>query len=146
MNIAEDEFEMVPIDTSMEEESPSNTEDDDVSEFVREIYRRESRGSSMVAVAKLFGSGRQVLVKKSFIFTRCEHVHLSTICGLYNPHRPTYKFLLLLVSIIGYFHSYYTLFDVSFHTGRESLWLFVVDQLVNVMFIVEMYIQSRTAL
>ena len=70
MNIAEDEFEMVPIDTSMEEESPSNTEDDDVSEFVREIYRRESRGSSMVAVAKLFGSGRQVLVKKSFIFSK----------------------------------------------------------------------------
>ena len=121
-------------------------DDDTTAECIREISRRETRGSSMIAVARLFGTSRAIVVDKSSIYPRGEHAHTARIAGMFNPLFPRNRWAFAAVSLIGYAHAYYTAYDVAFGPATESVWLLVLDQLVNAMFVAEAWVQCHTAL
>jgi hypothetical protein len=115
-------------------------------DYVREIYHREARGSSMVAMARLFGNSRTIFVKRSAIYTRCEYMHLFRIGNTFNPHHKLYKKCMKTLYIIAFVHAYYTAFDMAFGSFHEPTWLLSIDLVIDALFVVEMYVQSKTAL
>ena len=121
-------------------------DDDDAEACIAEIERREADDSNLAAVGRLFGSNRSVVVDKSSIYQRCNYGKKLRIGALLNPMHPRMKLFARVVSMIGYAHSYYTAYDVAFGPVRESITLLVIDQLVNIMFSIETFVQCRTAL